>query len=99
MAAPFPSFDSRTVAIDGVNIHYVCGGSGSPLVLVHGLGSSAALEIYFNLQPLAAKQTVLALDLSDLRPPDNPVPQYTMALSVNALRDCKAIEEARSACR
>ncbi len=62
MAAPFPSFDSRTVAIDGVNIHYVCGGSGSPLVLVHGLGSSAAVEFYFNLEPLAANHRVLAIE-------------------------------------
>ena len=45
MAASFPSFDSRTVTVDGVNLHYLCGGSGSPLVLVHGLGSSAAVGV------------------------------------------------------
>jgi len=63
MAAQFPSFESRTVTIDGVNIHYVCGGSGPPLVLVHGLGSSAAVEFYYNLEPLAKHHRVLAIDL------------------------------------
>jgi len=54
MAVQFPSFESRTVTIDGVNIHYVCGGSGPPLVLIHGLGSPAAVEFYYNPEPLAA---------------------------------------------
>jgi len=76
MAAPFPSFDSRAVTIDGVNIHYVCGGSGSPLVLVHGLGSSAAVEFYFNLEPLAANHRVIAIDLPGFGHSDKPVLEY-----------------------
>src|SRR5947208_14635425 len=93
MAAPFPSFDSRTVAIDGVNIHYVCGGSGSPLVLVHGLGSSAAVEFYFNLEPLAANHRVLAIDLPGFGHSDKPVLEYTIELFVKAVRDVMASEE------
>ena len=49
MAALFPSFESKTVTIDGVKLHYFCGGTGSPLVLVHGLGSRA--EDWANLMP------------------------------------------------
>src|SRR5947209_5702672 len=66
MAALFPSFESRMVAIDGVNIHYVCGGSGSRVVLMHGVGSSAAVELCFNLEPVAADDRVFASDLSDV---------------------------------
>jgi pimeloyl-ACP methyl ester carboxylesterase len=33
--------ESRTMQIDGMNIHYIEGGTGAPVVLVHGLGSYA----------------------------------------------------------
>ena len=92
MAALFPSFGSRTVAIDGVNIHYVCGGSGSPVVLVHGLGSSAAVEFYFNLEPLAANHRVFAIDLPGFGHSDKPVLAYTIELFVKAVRDLMACE-------
>ena len=38
--------------MDGVKIHYVCGGSGPPLVLVHGLGSSAKLRLLGAVQQM-----------------------------------------------
>src|SRR5260370_39534468 len=85
MAAQFPSFESRKVTIDGVNIHYVCGGSGPPLVLVHGLGSSAAVEFYYNLEPLAAHHRVLAIDLPGFGKSDKPMLQYTIQLFVKAV--------------
>src|SRR5436309_10685131 len=92
MAAQFPSFESRTGTIDGVNIHYVCGGSGTPLVLVHGLGSSAAVEYYYNLEPLAAHHQVLAIDLPGFGKSDKPVLAYTIDLFVKAVRDLMACE-------
>src|SRR5207237_6968751 len=93
MAAQFPSFESRTVATDGVNSHYVAGGSGSPLVLLHGLGSSAAVEFYFTLEPLAANHRVLAIDLPGFGHSDKPVLEYTIELFVKAVRDVMASEE------
>src|SRR2546428_13917527 len=93
MPAPFPSFNSRTVAIDGVNIHYVCGGSGSPLVLGRGLGRAAAVKFYFNLEPLAANHRVLAIDLPGFGHSDKPVLEYTIELFVKAVRDVIASEE------
>src|SRR6266480_6369138 len=92
MAAQFPSFESRTVTVDGVNIHYVCGGTGTPLVLVHGLGSSAAVEFYYNLEPLAAHHRVLAIDLPGFGKSDKPVLEYTIDLFVKAVRDLMACE-------
>src|ERR1700737_3006302 len=92
MATQFPSFESRTVTIDGVNIHYVCGGSGPPLVLVHGLGSSAAVEFYYNLEPLAAHHRVLAIDLPGFGKSDKPMLEYTIDLFVKAVRDLMTSE-------
>ena len=97
MAAQFPSFESRTLTIDGINIHYVSGGSGPPLVLVHGLGSSSAVEFYYNLEPLAASHRVLAIDLPGFGKSDKPVLQYTIELFVKAVRDlmsCEGLERA-----
>src|SRR5207237_7983935 len=92
MAASFPSFDSRTVVVDGVKLHYFCGGSGSPLVLVHGLGSSAAVEFYYNLEPLAAQHRVIAIDLPRFGQSARPVLGYTIDGSVTALSDLTAPE-------
>lgn len=92
MATTFPSFDSRALTVEGVNIHYFCGGSGPPLVLVHGLGSSAAVEFYFNLEPLAARHRVLAIDLPGFGHSDKPILEYTIELFVRAVRDLMAAE-------
>lgn len=97
MAELFPSFQSKTVTIDGINLHYFCGGSGPPLVLVHGLGSSAAVEFYHNLEPLAAHHRVFAIDLPGFGRSDKPALEYTIALFVRAvsdLMDCEGIERA-----
>ena len=92
MAEPFPSFESKTVTIDGVNLHYFCGGNGPPLVLVHGLGSSAAVEFYYNLEPLAAHHRVFAIDLPGFGRSDKPVLEYTIDLFVRAVSDLMAGE-------
>jgi len=92
VAEPFPSFESKTVTIDGVNLHYFCGGSGPPLVLVHGLGSSAAVEFYYNLEPLAAHHRVFAIDLPGFGRSDKPVLEYTIDLFVRAVSDLMATE-------
>jgi pimeloyl-ACP methyl ester carboxylesterase len=92
VANQFPSFESRTVTIDGVNLHYLCGGSGPPLVLVHGLGSSAAVEFYYNLEPLAADHRVFAVDLPGFGRSDKPVLEYTIELFVKAVNDLMASE-------
>jgi 4,5:9,10-diseco-3-hydroxy-5,9,17-trioxoandrosta-1(10),2-diene-4-oate hydrolase len=87
MLAPFPSYESRTVSIDGVTLHYLCGGSGSPLVLVHGLGSSAGVEFFYNLEALAARHRVFAVDLPGFGRSDKPSVEYTIEFFVRVLRD------------
>jgi pimeloyl-ACP methyl ester carboxylesterase len=54
---------SRYVVIDGHRIHYFTGGSGQPIVLVHGLGGRS--EDWANLMPQLMRdhRQVFALDL------------------------------------
>ncbi len=92
MPTSFPSFDSRTLSVDGVKLHYLSGGRGSPLVLVHGLGSSAAVEFYYNLEPLAAQHRVIAIDLPGFGQSDKPVLEYTIDVFVKAVSDLMASE-------
>jgi len=86
----FPSFESRSATLDGVRIHYLCGGQGPPLLLIHGLGSSAAVEFYYNLEELAARHQVLAVDLPGFGQSDKPPLEYTIDLFVRVLRDFMA---------
>src|SRR5438067_6844965 len=97
MVTKFPSLDSRTLTVDGLNVHYFCGGDGPPLVLVHGLGSSAAVEFYFNLEPLAANHHVLAIDLPGFGNSDKPALEYTIELFVKAVRDLMVSEQLEQA--
>ena len=92
MADTFPSFQSRTVTIDRVNLHYLCGGTGPPLVLVHGLGSSASVEFHYNLEALAAQHRVFAIDLPGFGRSDKPVLAYTIDLFVRAVSDLMTSE-------
>jgi pimeloyl-ACP methyl ester carboxylesterase len=89
---PFPSFQSKTVTVDGVNLHYFCGGTGPALLLVHGLGSSASVEFHYNLEPLAAHHQVFAIDLPGFGRSDKPVLAYTIDLFVRAVSDLMATE-------
>src|SRR2546429_7943921 len=92
MAGTFPSFQGRTGPVRGVHIHFGGGGRGPPLVLVHGLGASAAVEFYYNREPLAAHRQVLAIDLPGFGKSDKPVLKYTIDLFVKAVRDLMACE-------
>jgi pimeloyl-ACP methyl ester carboxylesterase len=86
----FPSLESRSATLDGVRIHYLCGGEGSPVLLVHGLGSSAAVEFYYNLEQLAAHHQVIAVDLPGFGQSDKPPLDYTIDLFTRVLRDLMA---------
>ena len=86
MSGAFPSFESRTVPLDGVSVHYLVGGRGSPLVLVHGLGSSAQVEFAFNLEALAARHQVFGVDLPGFGRSDKPALQYDIPFFVKVLR-------------
>ncbi|MBB2946415.1 pimeloyl-ACP methyl ester carboxylesterase [Actinoplanes lutulentus] len=58
-------FSHRTADVDGVTIHYVTGGTGEPLVLLHGWPQSW-FEWRGIMPALAEKYTVYAVDLPGL---------------------------------
>ena len=63
----------RTIEIEGLPVRYLTAGSGPPLVLVHGVGTSAA-EWSWVLPTLARDHLVYAIGLpgfdGNARPPD-----------------------------
>jgi haloacetate dehalogenase len=71
----FEGFDSRTVAAAGATIHLRLGGSGPPLLLLHGYPQTSAM--WHKVAPaLAGRFTVVAADLRGYgrsgKPPSDP---------------------------
>jgi pimeloyl-ACP methyl ester carboxylesterase len=68
----FQGIHSRYAVIDGHRIHYFTGGSGQPIVLVHGLGGRS--EDWANLMPQLIRDhhRVYALDLLGYGRSDKP---------------------------
>ena len=67
----FPGFRDIDVTIDGINIHAVVGGSGEPLLLLHGAPESHVM--WRDLGPkLAEKYTVIMPDLRGYGRSDKP---------------------------
>ncbi len=69
------------VRLEGLQVHHVHGGRGSPPVLfVHGLGSAGYLEWRFNLPALARSHRVYAPDLPGFGRSDKPEAGYGIPL-------------------
>jgi haloacetate dehalogenase len=63
-SAPFfPGFKAHDLTVDGINLHYVTGGSGPPLLLVHGAPQSHIM--WRRVAPLLAGH--FSLVIPDLR--------------------------------
>ncbi len=88
--------DATFATVAGARVHYVAQGTGSPVALVHGFGSS--LEIWNELIPdLAREHRVVALDLKGFGWTDRPEGDYStlaQAKLVWALLDHLGIEQA-----
>jgi pimeloyl-ACP methyl ester carboxylesterase len=81
------------VVADGLKIHYLVLGRGSPVILIHGAGGSAEGSWFANgiAEALAKNHRVVAVDCrghgaSD-NPPKNALPNRTMAEDVFELMD------------
>jgi pimeloyl-ACP methyl ester carboxylesterase len=81
-AAPLAS---RSLRVKGLQLHYQEGGQGRPVLLIHGLGSSGSLEWRRNLDALAARHHVLALDLPGFGRSDKPRLEYTLDFFVDCV--------------
>ncbi len=73
------SIHSEFVEIGSLRVHHSFGGRGSPVVFIHGLGSSGYMEWRFNLEPVAARHRVFAPDLPGYGRTEKPRARYTIA--------------------
>ena len=76
---------SRYVQLGPYRIHYFTGGTGEPLVLVHGLGGRA-LDFALLMPALARNHRVFALDLLGYAGSDRPNVDYSVTLETGILR-------------
>lgn len=86
-ASPPVNFKHQVAIVNGVNIHYVIGGEGEPLVLIHGFAQN--WYMWNRLLPELSKYfTVIAPDLRGVGESDKPVGGYdkkTMATDIHEL--------------
>jgi pimeloyl-ACP methyl ester carboxylesterase len=86
-ANPPPGFKHQFAEVNGVKIHYVMGGSGDPLVLMHGFGQNWFM--WNRLLPeLSRHFTIIAPDLRGMGESDKPDSGYdkkTMAVDIHEL--------------
>ena len=71
----------RYIEVAGIGTHYVVAGQGPPVVLVHGLGSSAAVW-QRTIEPLAERHTVYALDMPGHGDSEKPEVQYSLEAGI-----------------
>ena len=86
VAKDLPGFSHGTVAVDGTTLHYVRGGEGPPLVLLHGWPQT--WWMWSKVMPtLAERHTVIAFDLpgaGDSSIPDGGYDKVTTAKRIRA---------------
>jgi len=66
------------INVGDLRVHEIHGGHGSPVVFIHGLGSSGYMEWRFNLAPAAAHHRVFAPDLPGYGRTEKPRVRYTI---------------------
>lgn len=86
-ASPPSNFKHQTAGVNGVTIHYVIGGVGDPLVLIHGFGQN--WYMWNRLLPELSKHfTVIAPELRGVGESSKPEGGYdkkTMAVDIHEL--------------
>ena len=76
--------DSKYIEVDGVNTHYLVGGEGSPVILIHGVGAGV-FDWKFTVDPLSQHHRVYALDMVGFGHSDKPKTNYTLDYYVDFL--------------
>jgi pimeloyl-ACP methyl ester carboxylesterase len=86
-ASPPEGFKHQMASVNGINIHYVIGGTGEPLLLLHGFGQN--WYMWNRLLPEFSKHfTIIAPDLPGLGESDKPDSGYdkkTMSSHIHGL--------------
>lgn len=72
--------DEKYIVVNGVKIRYIVRGSGSPVLLIHGIGEF--LEVWWqNIGPLSEHYQVYAMDLLGHGLSDKPAVDYNLAFA------------------
>lgn len=69
---------SGFIELGSLRVHHMHGGRGSPVVFIHGLGSSGYMEWRHNLETVATRHRVFAPDLPGYGRTDKPKARYTI---------------------
>src|ERR1700674_3351139 len=69
---------SELIDIGSLRVHHMHGGRGSPVVFIHGLGSSGYMEWRFTLEAAAERHRVFAPDLPGYGRTEKPRARYTI---------------------
>lgn len=80
-----PGFQHGTVAVDGATLHFVRGGSGPPLVLLHGWPETW-WSWHAVMPELAQEHTVIAFDLPGLGQSTIPTSGYDKVTTARRIR-------------
>ena len=96
-ATPDKAIASRTSEVEGVKLHYLTAGHGTPLILLHGYAENS--RMWRPIIPmLAEKFTVIAPDLpgiGDSAIPADGLDMKTAAIRIHALARSLKVEKAR----
>jgi pimeloyl-ACP methyl ester carboxylesterase len=88
---------SAFIDVGSLRVHHTYGGHGSPVVFIHGLGSSGYMEWRQNLESLSVRHRVLAPDLPGYGRTDKPRARYTVPFFARFVRRYMAERNLRSA--
>lgn len=84
--ATYKTIISRTAAIDGVNLHYLTAGHGTPLMLLHGYAETSLMWKPI-IPVLAERFTVIAPDLPGIGDSDIPTEGLDMRSAAVRIHD------------
>src|SRR4029077_920519 len=76
--SPTKAIRSGMIQLDDLLVHELRGGHGTPVLFIHGLGSSGYMEWRFNLESTAIRHRVFAPDLPGFGRTEKPRVQYTI---------------------
>ena len=79
MKQPATALAAEMIQLGDLRVHHLQGGQGSPVVFIHGLGSSGYMEWRFNLEAAAAHHHVFAPDLPGCGRSEKPRATYDIA--------------------
>jgi pimeloyl-ACP methyl ester carboxylesterase len=83
--------------IGSLRVHHMHGGRGTPVVFIHGLGSSGYMEWRRNLESVASRHRVYAPDLPGYGRTDKPRVRYTVPYFARFIRRYMKARGLRSA--